>query len=84
MFGGGDDAFTFVGMPQVSHDDLDFWKSCGDRIDMTRERAFKRGLCDEGRARMQQHRQFRVAWRTPKGDPAVRRQAESRRTWARV
>ncbi len=76
------DALAFVGMAEVRHDDLHVGEPDGDGIEVPRERAFQRGLGDERRARVQQHRESVLRGVVPERVEPLRRRGGTPRTSA--
>ena len=74
------DALAFVRMAEMRHDDLHVGKTNRDGIEMTRQRAFQRRLCNEGRSRVQQDRQACVSKHSSRADRGAARPDESPRT----
>jgi len=55
MFADRRDAFAFVWMAQMGHNNADFGKAARDFVESARQGAFQRRLGDKGGAGVQQH-----------------------------
>ncbi len=78
MLPGDDDRLSFVGMTEVCHHDPHLGEPAGHRVQVSRERAFERRLCEERRPRVQQHRQRVVRRIAPQGIEAFVLRQEAR------